>query len=173
MVVEELGTVECTGERYTLRLSRVIAAPLERVWRAIIEPAEIAKWLGATVTHDARVDGRMRVDWEGTYLAGGRILAFEPPHLVEYEWDTLPERDSNSVVRFELREASAGTELTLIHRDMTPDDAPLNSAGWHAHLDALEAVLAGDKLDWRARSEELQSSYQALIAKMAEGGKVR
>jgi len=144
MTVEGMGTIERHDDRYTLRLSRVIAAPLERVWRAIIEPEEIAKWLGATVTHDARVEGHMRVDWEGSYLAGGRILAYDPPRLVEYEWDALPQRDSDSVVRFELREVSGGTELTLTHR--------------------------GDDLDWRARSEALNPSYQALIAQTSDGG---
>ena len=167
MTVEGMGTIERHDDRYTLRLSRVIAAPLERVWRAIIEPEEIAKWLGATVTHDARVEGHMRVDWEGSYLAGGRILAYDPPRLVEYEWDALPQRDSDSVVRFELREVSGGTELTLTHRDMTPDDAPLNGAGWHAHLDSLAAMLAGGDLDWRARSEALNPSYRALMKKVS------
>jgi uncharacterized protein YndB with AHSA1/START domain len=170
MTVEELGTIERHGERYTLRLSRVIAAPIVRVWRAITEPDEIARWLGATVAHDARVQGRMRVNWEGSYLAGGQILAFDPPHVVEFEWDTLPERDSDSVVRFELREVSGGTELTLTHRDMPPFDAPLNGAGWHAHLDALKAMLSGGELDWRARSEALQSSYHAVVSSVRGGG---
>jgi uncharacterized protein YndB with AHSA1/START domain len=169
MTREELGTIERHGDRYTLRLSRVIAAPLDRVWRAISDPDEIVKWLLAETTNDAEVGGQMKLDWENGDRSGGTILAYDPPRLVEYEWDTYPARPArSSVVRFELVEVTGGTQLLLTHRDLSPPAAPGTAAGWHSHLDKLEAVLAAVELDWRGRFDELEPRYEAHIATMAD-----
>ena len=169
MTVEELGTVERTGERYTLRLSRVIAAPLDRVWRAISEPEEIVKWLLCETTNAAEPGGQMLLDWGDDGRNGGAILAYDPPRLVEYEWDTFPGGPGHgSVVRFELVEVAGGTQLLLTHRDLVPPETPGTAAGWHSHMDKLEAVLGDVELDWRGRFDELEPRYEAHIAAMAD-----
>ena len=176
MTVEELGIVERHGERYTLRLSRVIAAPLDRVWRAITEPEEIVKWLLCEATNEATVGGQMKLDWVGDDRRcrdrprhGGAILAYEPPRLVEYEWDTYPGRPGrSSVVRFELVEVAGGTQIPFTHRDLPPPETPGVSAGWHMHMDKLEAVLGAVELDWRARFDELEPRYEAHIAALSD-----
>ena len=42
------------------------------------------------------------------------------------------------------------------------------SAGWHMHMDKLEAVLGAVELDWQARFDELQPRYEAHIAALSD-----
>jgi len=56
-------------------------------------------------------------------------------------WEFVGESDS--AVEITLTPVDGGTELVLVHRDLTGSrDAYL--AGWHSHLDVLAAVAEGD-----------------------------
>ena len=43
------GTLETVDGRPTLRFERTIDHPVERVWRAVSEPAELAQWFPGAV----------------------------------------------------------------------------------------------------------------------------
>ena len=85
-------------------------------------------------------------------------LALEPGRLIELGW-TYPE-EPDSAVRFELRPDGDGTILVLDHRGLPPASIAGYGAGWHSHLDSLEAHLEGGEADWTARFEELGPAYE-------------
>jgi hypothetical protein len=64
-----------------------------------------------------------------------------------------------SVVRFELRAEGPGTLLVLEHTGVPADQAAGFGAGWHGHLDALAATLAGQVADPHERYRTLAPQY--------------
>jgi uncharacterized protein YndB with AHSA1/START domain len=142
-----------------LRFERRLAHPPERVWRALVDPAELARWLAERVEMDAREGGAVLFRWSDTEVARGTIRRFVPPELLEYTWR---EDDAASVVRFELRPDGAGTLLILTHREI--DSLAGLGAGWHAHLDILEGVLDGRSVEWQERWDAIKPAYDAAFA---------
>src|SRR3712207_5917112 len=75
-----------------------IAAPPERVFRALTDPAEVAKWWGDPTTYpatqwelDARAGGRWLSRWKNVadgaeFALGGEVLQAQPPNLLVVTW---------------------------------------------------------------------------------------
>ena len=64
------------------------------------------------------------------------IREFDPPHRLAFTWGT------GSEVSVELTPRGKQVQLTLIHRRLPDRDSTLSvSAGWHAHLDILVALV--------------------------------
>lgn len=139
-----VGKLEREEGTFRLVMEREFAVPMGEVWRALTEPQKLALWLGAVV-NDARVGGSFRIDFDGEEQAGGRILRYEPPRVLQFEWG---EPGVSSSVLIELDEAAAGTRLRLVHARQSAGLARNTGAGWHAHLDLLEASLLGKKVTW-------------------------
>jgi uncharacterized protein YndB with AHSA1/START domain len=88
----------------------------------------------------------------------GRILEWDPPRTLEYEW-TQPGLDI-SVVRYELEAEAGRTILKFSHRRSITQRALGGRAGWHAYLDRLAAHLDGLPVPaWGDRREEVQAMY--------------
>ena len=149
------GTIETRGDgRRVLRYERRLAHPVQRVWAAITEPAELRGWL-ADADVDLVAGGRVQLRWlntddEGnTAVATGTITALEP--LRVFEVDT----DIHGVLRFELTPDDGVTALTFTATTPAPDDQVLLVlAGWHIHLEHLADALDGRPVDWPRWSEE-------------------
>jgi uncharacterized protein YndB with AHSA1/START domain len=72
----------------------------------------------------------------------GTIRALDPPHLLEIVGDL------HGTLRFELREAGAGTQLTFTSTVALPTEVRTKVlAGGHFHLDALARFLGGGSTD--------------------------
>lgn len=79
--------------------------------------------------------------------AVSHVVRIEPPRLLVISWDEGGAAESE--VSFELSPENAhATRLVLTHRRL-PDRKQLlsHSTGWHAHLDTLETVLQGRKME--------------------------
>jgi uncharacterized protein YndB with AHSA1/START domain len=144
------ATVERRGDRTVLRYERRLAHPVERVWRALTEPGELAGWL-AEAEVEPRLGGRIVLRWLNTdeqgdsAVARGTITRFEPPHVLEYDTDI------HGLLRWELHDDGDGCLLTFTNATPAPDDHLTKVlAGWHIHLDHLEDALAGEPVDWPA-----------------------
>ena len=136
-----------------LRLERTLPHDIERVWRAVTEPAELARWFVA------------EVPWTPTpgetFEAGGepgRITALEPPRRLAWTWGK--ERYS-----FELTTAAGATTLVFTHV-FNPELGPgyQHAAGWDAYFDRLEAHLAGGHLS----EEDAHRDMDARLARYRE-----
>lgn len=142
-----------------LRIERLLPGPIERVWDYLVDGDKRGQWL-ARGPLDATAGGRVDLTFDNSRLTGhddppppkyadtdkdntlhGRVLACDPPHLLEFTWGDKPDA---SQVRFELRAVGDQVHLTVTHRDVSSRGMMLSvSAGWHAHLDVLADRIAG------------------------------
>jgi uncharacterized protein YndB with AHSA1/START domain len=142
------GTLERSGDHRVIRFERRLEHPVERVWRALTDPGEIAKWL-ALAELDLREGGSVVLRWQNTdedgttAVARGTVSALEPPRLIEFDTDI------HGRLRWELEPDGDGTSLAFTAEVQLPDDYELEVlSGWHIHLDHLEEVLTGGTIDW-------------------------
>jgi uncharacterized protein YndB with AHSA1/START domain len=162
MTTQPLGTIERDGQRRTVRHVRHYGATPEEVWAALTEPHQVKNWL-AEMTIEPRAGGRISFRWEAGETETGEVRVFDPPRTFEYTW----EEGSISHIRFQLAPDADGTVLVLEHSLIAPDSAAGIGAGWHSHLDALDAVLGGSHQaprDWNERYEELLPDYRHAAA---------
>ena len=88
----------------------------------------------------------------------GEVIESTPDTLLEYTWTFTGERDS--VLRLELADDVAGTRVILEHRLLPSEQAAGYGAGWHAHLDSLQALIEGtDMPNWDDRFGEVIGHY--------------
>ena len=154
----------CVKNGSQIELSRLLPAPIEKVWMALTKPARLADWMGVEWLGD---DGDLREGSAFDYRfrntdmeSRGRILRLEAPWLLEHTWfDNVP---PGAVVRWELKSEGDVCRLTLTHRFGAPDDAPRTAAGWTQLLEALAASLGepGAPADWgKARWRAARDAY--------------
>ena len=145
----ELGRLEENGDgRWRLRFTRLLAHPLDVVWRAVSAPEQLAAWFPTTVEGERAAGAKLRFSFpQGQAEAfDGEMLAFEPPSLIEFGWGP-------DVIRIELHPVPGGTELTLIHIFAERGKGARDAAGWHVCLSGLAAYLAGDPAPEDAMAE--------------------
>jgi uncharacterized protein YndB with AHSA1/START domain len=152
----------------TLVFERTLNHPPEAVWAALTDPRELRQWfLASSVKIDGRAGGSIEmVAGPPQVRSTGRILTWDPPRVLEYEWKVAPRPEhpngEDSVVRWQLTAVGSSTRLELTHRRLSEAVAMGFVAGLHAFLDRLEAQLAGAPLpDWMQRFGELHPGYAA------------
>jgi uncharacterized protein YndB with AHSA1/START domain len=131
----------------SLRLTRSLPAPVERVWRAFTEPDRLAGWfwperMGASVRLDLRPGGRFRIEAADEGMAvTGEYRTVTPPTLLVFTWQWVGE-SATTLVTIQLAAAGPGTELTLVH-DQFADAVSRDEhrQGWADCLDRLPAAL--------------------------------
>jgi uncharacterized protein YndB with AHSA1/START domain len=132
------GSLHTIDGRNVLRFERRLAHPVEKVWRAITEPAELAHWFPALVAMEPQVGGPMRFTFPGGEMdpTEGTITELDPPRVFAFVWAGDP-------LRMELRPDGAGTVLTFTYTFTDRPMAGSYATGWQTCLDALEHALAG------------------------------
>jgi uncharacterized protein YndB with AHSA1/START domain len=147
---------ETAEERPLLQLSRVVAAPRERVFTAWTSPGAIKDWFGPENCRvlDAQVD--LRVDGEycfslstqqrGEIKVRGRYREVTPPAKLIYtwQWEGNPELAiGTSLVTVEFIPAGNSTEIHLTHEKLPNVESRDNhQRGWAGAFDQLEKYLA-------------------------------
>jgi uncharacterized protein YndB with AHSA1/START domain len=157
------GRLRAEDDRAGVRFERRYDATPAELWSALTEPERLTRWLANVAELELRVGGRFALVWqEDGQRTDGTVLALEPGRLLELGWTYPGEPDS--AVRFELSADGDGTVLVLDHRGLPPASIAGYGAGWHSHLDSLEAHLQGGEADWSARFEELGPGYERRAA---------
>lgn len=136
-------------QTHEVHIERVLPAPPERVWQAITDPAKLARWLApAEVT--AGLGGHISLafenDTENQHVREGKILTWDEPRTLEYQW--IFKGEEPSILRFDLKPHPQGTLLTLHHRLLPTHLTNRYEYGWQAHLDRLEASFSGEVPDF-------------------------
>jgi hypothetical protein len=114
---------------------------------------------------EGRVGGRIELVTGPTqYRSTGRILAWDPPRVLEYEWNVgpVPEmpRGERAIFRYELTADGDATEVVVTYRRITRQTARGFLPGVHAFLDRLEAQLDASALpDWLEHFGALRAAY--------------
>lgn len=112
--------------------------PIDRVWRALTDREEIAKWLMANdfapvVGHVFRMDARPSHGW-----IQAEVLTVEPPHLLRCRWNI---DGAATTVTMTLRTDGDGTVLYLEHAGLTDDPRPGFDTGWIEKFDNITSLL--------------------------------
>jgi uncharacterized protein YndB with AHSA1/START domain len=177
--MNDMTTVDRYGavpEPATVRIERLLPGPVERVWAYLTESDLRRRWLasgemtlepGAPFELVWRNDELTDPPGERPETMGGeirmqsRIIEVDPPRLLSFAW--WGEAD----VTLELAPRGDGTLLTITHRRLTDRSTLLGvSAGWHIHLDVLEARMQGAEPEafwdgWRRLRAEYESRIPA------------
>lgn len=141
----------------TVRLHRVLRAPAERIYRAFLDPAALAKWLppnGFTCTvHelDARVGGRYRMSFThfGSghgHSFGGTYLELVPNQRIRHDdrFDD-PNLPGTMVTTIELAAVSCGTDVRIVQEGI-PAAIPVEQCylGWQESLVLLGKLVEAE-----------------------------
>jgi uncharacterized protein YndB with AHSA1/START domain len=153
------GRQEIVEGRPALRFERRLPHSVERVWRAVTEPAELARWFVAEVPWTPIAGEEFEAGGER-----GRITSLEPPCLIAWSWGV--ERYS-----FELTADGDGCVLVFTHV-FNPELGPgwQHAAGWETYFNRLEAHLAGGFLseeEAHARIDELMGRYRDAFERVS------
>src|SRR6185295_11967498 len=83
------GTLTPDGEYATLVFRRLYRHTPELVWDAISTPEGLREWLlCSSAKIEPRTGGRIEmISGPARYHSTGAILAWDPPRLLEYEWN--------------------------------------------------------------------------------------
>lgn len=129
------STLVTVDGRAALRFERRLPYPVERVWRAVTEPAELARWFVAPVAWTPELGETFEGEGES-----GRITELEAPYRLAWTWGV--ERFG-----FELQPDGDGCRLVFTHVfDDRRGPAAQHATGWEAYLRRLDAHLAGGRL---------------------------
>jgi uncharacterized protein YndB with AHSA1/START domain len=160
------GTLVQAGDYATLTFRRVYPHSPEHVWEAIATPEGLRGWLMCThAVIDGHVGGRIElVSGPAPYRSSGMILAWEPPRVLEYEWNVAPvpemPRGEHAIFRYELTPDGESTHMLVTYRRITKQTARGFLPGLHAFLDRLEAQLDGRRQpEFIERFTELRAEY--------------
>jgi uncharacterized protein YndB with AHSA1/START domain len=138
----------------TVRLHRVLRAPPERVYRAFVDAAAMAKWLpphGFTCTvhqMEARVGGSFRMSFANFasgqgHSFGGEYLELVPHERLRYtdRFDD-PALPGELIVTIALKPVSCGTEIAIVQEGI-PEVIPVEmcTLGWQESLNQLAALV--------------------------------
>ncbi len=155
----------------TIRLERLLDAPVDTVWRYLTEAELRSQWfMGGTdakpdaefdllVDHDNLSDDQ--VPYPESYAASKgatwkeQVVRFEPPRLLE----TTFQSGKNGTVTFELFPEGGKTRIVVTHTGIvSPVGAQDFGSGWNSHLTVLQERLAGRSVrnfwDLHAQSRE-------------------
>lgn len=146
-----------TDAGLTLELKRVLPAPPTRVFRALTEPGEVARWWGPEgftspgMDFDPRVGASYRItmqppEGEAFHLSG-EFLEVDPPKRLAYTfvWDPPDPDDRETVARLSLEDLGDSTEITLHQTGFaTEDRVALHRDGWTEGFERLGRLISAE-----------------------------
>jgi uncharacterized protein YndB with AHSA1/START domain len=153
------GVLMTIDDKPALRFERRYRHPMERVWRAISDPTEMAQWFPSNVEGTraageelvfvddaqraaAREAGEPTRD-EGP-LIRGTVITYDPPKVFSFTW-------GGEVLRFELVPDGRDTVLVFTQLLTHQSVAARNASGWHMCLGALDRLFdapADEVVSW-------------------------
>jgi uncharacterized protein YndB with AHSA1/START domain len=165
--------------RRTLEFVRTYPHPIERVWRAITDPAELARWFIPTTRWQFQEGGSYRFHDDGL---SGEITGINAPRFIRFGGRAAPGQEPGSFFQYELTPVEGGTRLRFVqyaapgatfeHQTAAERrDVPWaggNLGGWHEYWDALAAHLDGVPADTRLPPTRMS----ALVADWVSGVEV-
>ena len=153
-----LARVVKDGEKWTLVLVRELRHSPEKVWQALIDPAQLREWAPFVTDGSLGALGTVQLTWVGTPTPiETKVTRVEAPKALEY-----------GDMRWELEPSGGGTRLTLwakINRGFVS----MGAAGWHISFDVLDHLLSGTPIGRIVGPEAIKfGGWQQLNAEYAK-----
>ena len=162
----------------TIRLEKMLDAPVETVWRYLTEAELRRTWfMGGTdavaggefelINDHDNLSDEPNVPYPEGYAAykgnvwTEKVVRFEPPRLLA----TTFQGGKNGTVTFELFPDGERTRLVLTHSGITSGTGAQDfGSGWNSHLTVLEERLAGRGVHnfWALHAKSREAVAKAL-----------
>jgi uncharacterized protein YndB with AHSA1/START domain len=120
----------------------------ERLFAALTDPEELARWFVGKAVFPARKGATFRLLWEGGYSMKGKVLEIDPPRKLRLAWiDRFDSKKTfTTEARFLLEKKGRGTLLTLKHSGFKSGKRWVAlyggiQSGWAYYLLNLRSVL--------------------------------
>ena len=143
-----------TTKTGTIRLHRVLKAPPERIYKAILDPAAMCKWLPpngftGTVHHlEARVGGTFKMSFTNfstgkSHSFGGKYLELKPYERIRladvFDDPNLP---GEMITTYTFKKVLVGTEVNIVQENI-PAAIPTEACylGWQESLAFLAKLV--------------------------------
>jgi uncharacterized protein YndB with AHSA1/START domain len=138
----------------SIRIERFIDAPIERVWRAWIDPADLSRWLTAHANVQPKVGGAYELFWEPDHpdrnsTLGCKVTVIDEPRLLAFTWrgpvqfsDFMNGEPPPTHVRVELASVDRKTRVRLTHAGWGTGPRWAEARAWfdRAWTDSLERL---------------------------------
>jgi hypothetical protein len=153
-----LARVEKDGEKWTLILVKELRHSPEKVWQALIDPAQLRVWAPFVTDGSLGAVGTVKLTWVGAPTPiETKVTRVEALKALEY-----------GDMKWELEASGRGTRLTLwtkINRGFIS----MGAAGWHISFDVLDHLLSGTPIGRIAGGDATKfAGWQRLNAEYAK-----
>jgi len=134
-----------------------IAAPPERIFKALTDPAQLRRWFtdpacpAKTWNMDARLGGKydystekgtMVVNGVSEFKCHGEIVEIDPPRLLVYTWiaNWHDDKQRKTTVRWELESRGKTTHVKVTHSGLAQEKVACEDyrGGWPGVLEQLK-----------------------------------
>jgi len=153
-------TITNSKQPSTVRLHRVLKAPPERVYKAIMDPAAMCKWLPpngftGTMHHlEAKVGGTFKMSFTNfstgkSHSFGGKYLELKPnERIVATDVFDDPNLPGEMRTTYTLKKVFVGTELNIVQENI-PATIPPEACylGWQESLNQLAKLVETEITD--------------------------
>lgn len=141
-----------TAPNYSLKVTRLIKAPRERVFEVWTMPSEIKNWLCHVTSAkiDLRVGGKYHFVASGGECGNtgiqGEYREINPPSRLVFTWSFLGndgmKGEDETLVTVDFIDRNGATEVQISH-DLfqNQETCDKHSEGWNACLDKLEKLV--------------------------------
>ncbi|HEY3837365.1 MAG TPA: SRPBCC family protein [Bryobacteraceae bacterium] len=145
------------GEKWTLVLVRELRHSPQKVWQALVDPAQLREWAPFEVDKTLSAVGPVNLTWVATpQVTPTKVTRADAPSVLEY-----------SDLSWELEPLGGGTRLTLWH-SIDRRFISWGAAGWHICFDVLDRLLAGNPMSRLVGAEAMKfAGWQRLNAEYA------
>lgn len=163
----------------TIRLERLLDAPVETVWRYLTEADLRAQWFAGGT--DARREGELELRFDHDLLSTDdvpypdayakykgamnreKVVRFEPLRVLAFTFG----EGKQGIATFELFPEDNGTRLVLTHSGIQSGTGAQDfGSGWNSHLMVLQERIAGRGVRdfWALHAESKESVARVLEA---------
>lgn len=151
------------GENWTLILVRELRHSPQKVWQALIDPAQLREWAPFESDGSLGTAGTtVKLTAVGTptpQISQTTVTRADAPKVLEYNW-------GGNDIRWELEPSDNGTRLTLWH-NIDRRYIAMGAAGWHICFDVLDRLLSGSPLGRIVAGEAMKFGWPRLNSEYA------
>ena len=141
--LEELATARPPEKGdHSMTAEKSVLVPLDpdETFALLTEPERLRRWQAVTARVELRAGGQYRWTITPGHTASGTITEVEPGKRIVFTWgwedsDDLP--PGASTVTITLEPADGGTNVRLVHRGLTPEQAAGHLEGWNHYGERL------------------------------------